>query len=43
MSIESGAGKESLMILDVPEVLILGLTAMLLWLGGKNWFNSRKR
>jgi len=30
------------MILDIPEMLILGLTAMLLWLGGKNWLNSRK-
>ena len=43
VSIESGPDKESLMILDVPEMLILGLTAMLLWLGGKNWLSSRKR
>jgi hypothetical protein len=30
------------MVLDVPEILILGLTAVLLWIGGKNMF-TRKR
>jgi hypothetical protein len=30
------------MILDIPEMLILGLTAMLLWLGGKNWLSRRR-
>jgi len=30
------------MILDIPEMLILGLTVLLLWLGGKNLF-TRKR
>jgi hypothetical protein len=43
VSIKSGPDKGSLMILDIPEMLIIGLTAILLWLGGKNWLASRKR
>ena len=40
--VESGSNKESMMILDIPEILILALTVLLFWLGGKNLF-SRKR
>jgi hypothetical protein len=31
------------MMLDVPEILILSLTAVLLWIGGKDWLDRHKR
>jgi hypothetical protein len=31
------------MVLDVPEVLILALTALVLWVGGRDWFDKHRR
>ena len=39
--VESGPTKESMMILDIPEILIIALTALLFWLGGSNWRNRK--
>jgi hypothetical protein len=31
------------MVFDVPEVLIMGLTALVLWIGAKDWWTRAKR
>jgi hypothetical protein len=31
------------MIFDVPEVLIMSLTALVLWIGAKDWWNRGRR
>jgi hypothetical protein len=30
------------MVLDIPEILILSLTALLFWLGGRDWIIRRR-
>jgi len=30
------------MIFDVPELLFLGLTALVVWIGAKDWWTRRR-
>jgi hypothetical protein len=39
--IQSGPNEESMMILDVPEMLIIFLTGLLFWLGANNWLHRK--
>jgi hypothetical protein len=34
--------EETVMILDVPEILIIALTAVLFWIGGRDWLTRAR-